>query len=154
MQLYFPEDWAAMLAGLQAWVASELPSPWRAVFGETDAPAPAKPYVWIEPLAGPTQDGDGDESIGLNLYGLAVKVSTVAALTAYTITVNGLDAIYISDASPTANEIRDGLIAAVVALAQPVAVSTVPTLDGFLRVERTGSVNKIPAISEIGRAHV
>lgn len=53
----------------------------------------------------------------------SVSVVTVANLTLYRVTINGVNFDYTSDASATATEIRDGLIAAVNGGAEPVTAA-------------------------------
>jgi hypothetical protein len=54
-----------------------------------------------------------------------VTVSTVANLTLYSVTINGVNFPFTSDASATATEIRDGLIAAVNGGSEPVTAAAV-----------------------------
>lgn len=131
--LFVPEDWPAMIAGLHSWIAGELPTPWIAVWGEQNAPAPPKPYAWITFPVPPVHDGQGDRSPALRLPGTGVLVATVIDSTIYTITINGTPITYPSGAGATADSIRDGLTNAINISGEPVTASAV--LPGVLNIE-------------------
>lgn len=141
---YHPEDWGSMLQAVRDWVAAEVPSlstdpAWLAVFG-SEVPAasqPPKPFATINVLAPPIQDGYGDSSPFL-FKGCAVQVENVIDGTLYTIVYNDTDADFTSGVDATLQEIVDGLIASVNAVAgstvatqvlNAVHISGSPTID-------------------------
>lgn len=120
---FHPEDWAVMWQAVRDWAAANVPNTsadpsWSAVFGKRvpTAPQPPKPFVAVNILVGPIQDGQGDRSPAL-FPGLAVTVKNVLDATLYRIVYNAANADYASDADATEQEIIDGLISAVNTLA-------------------------------------
>lgn len=112
-----------MKAAVQAWARDEVSIP--VVWGEQDAPSPAKPFVKLQLTTAPVQEGQAEHRILL-----AILVETIAAETIYTATINGDDAMYESSLDPSANAIRDGLAAAITALDGD--VKGVAVLDGVI----------------------
>lgn len=123
---FHPEDWGEMLQAVRDWMAANVPTGWTAVFGKfvPGAPQPDKPFAVLNVLVPPVQDGQGDGAYAL-LKGCAVGVKTVANATTYTILYDSAPATYLSDADATLDEILDGLVAAVNALAGSTVASKV-----------------------------
>lgn len=81
---------------------------------QADQPAPRSkgPYLSVKIIAGPSRDGwDHKGAPPGNLY--LVTVATVLNGTLYTVTIDGTDFTFMSDADATALEIAAGLVAAV-----------------------------------------
>ena len=116
---FHPEDWAEMIQAVRDWAAANVPSlttdpAWTVVFGKRvpNAPQPPKPFVAVNVLVGPIQDGQGDAASEL-FPGFSVVVTSVLDAQLYTIVYAGSDAEFTSDADATEQEVLDGLIASV-----------------------------------------
>lgn len=107
LEIYFPEQWAAMKQSIYDWLRTELgvamPIMWAK---QQAAPSPARPYAAVSVLVPPIQEGQAD-----HFRALAIAVSTVLASTDYTVTIDGVAYVFNSGLTPTATTIRDGLIA-------------------------------------------
>ena len=119
---FFPEDWAAMFAGVHEWTRDNIPPDWVSVWGRQNAPAPGKPYVFITMLVPPVYEGQGDGAAGL-FKGTGVIIRNVLNLTEYVVTINGVPLSFTSSAAATRIEIRDGLVAAINAGGEPVTAA-------------------------------
>jgi hypothetical protein len=128
---FHPEDWAEMLQAVRDWAAANVPQAstdpsWYVAFGKRvpSAPQPPKPFVAINILVGPIQDGQGDSAAAL-FSGVAVVVKNVINSQLYRVVYDGMNADFTSDASATRQEILTGLIASVNAVAGSAVASQV-----------------------------
>lgn len=117
--MFFPENLATMMGAIYDWIESQALGA-AVVWAKQDSPAPPKPYVTINLLVPPVPEGQAEHR---KLF--AIVVDAVLPLTLYTVTINGVDFSHTSDASPTASEIRNGLILAINAGTEPVTAGAV-----------------------------
>jgi hypothetical protein len=152
---YMPEDWAEMIQGIQTWASDNVPSGWSAVFAKqvvsgSGAPQPAKPFVFVQVLVPPVAQGQGDAGEAL-FVGTAITVKTVLDATTYTVTINGNDADFVSDADATEEEIIDGLLAEIIGLGEPVTATKVVVPAGSIafaiNLVKTGATDPTLAVS-------
>lgn len=126
--MYYPENLDVMMAGVHAFVASQTTA--RVVWGEQDAPVPAKPFVRIEMLVPPVADRQGEAK-----RRGAIVVDSAAASTAYSVTIDGDLVVVTSSSNPTLNSIRDQLVAAINAAAAGLRATALDT--GLIALEVT-----------------
>lgn len=131
MPNFAPEDWDAMLQGIFDWARGEIPTAVPVVWKQQNAPSPPKPFVALHLLVPPVPDG---HAYPYN-EGCGVMVKTVLNSTLYTVTINGTDFTFTSDADATAAEIVAGLIADINGGAEPVTASPVVGSDDTLDIE-------------------
>lgn len=123
MTLFHPEDWGAMLKAVADWAQANVPTfsdvtsgapEWFVAYGKhvPTAEQPPKPFVVVNILTPPIQDGRGDQSPEL-FKGCAVQVENVLNSTLYRIVYNGTDADFTSDVDAELQEILTGLIGSV-----------------------------------------
>lgn len=113
---YYPKNIAEMELAIYNWVVAELSI--EAAWGHQSSPALQKPFIQLNFITHPVRDGMAQRWAS----GTCVFVDTLVPSHTYTLTVDGLSASYTSDSSPTLQEVRNGLIDAVTALAQGYAL--------------------------------
>lgn len=120
---FHPEDWQEMLQAVRDWAQANVPNRptdpvWYVAFGKRvpTAPQPPKPFVAVNVLVGPIQDGRGDAAPAL-FKGVAVEVLLAIDSTAYTVMYNGSPAVFVSGVGATIQSIVTGIIGAVNTLA-------------------------------------
>lgn len=116
---FHPEDWGEMMQAVRDWAAANVPNrstdpSWYVAMGKRvpTAPQPQKPFVFVQVLVPPIQDGQGDSSPEL-FPGLAVQIENVIDSTTYTILYNSTPATYTAGVNAELQQIVDGLISAV-----------------------------------------
>lgn len=113
MALFWPADSAAMLQGLYDWArfgAAGARVVWakQGAPGRSSPPAPPLPFVVIDLLVPPVEEGQLERV----LEGAAIRVLVVQASTLYSVLVEGLPYVFTSSATPTLAEVVAGLSAA------------------------------------------
>lgn len=119
-----PINWTAIENAIQDWFsgATGLTTIWR----DQSAPQPDYPFATLLTIAGPTQIHGQDEQRETTdaTRALDVKITPIAqANTKYTVTINGNDYDFTSDATPTVVEITAGLKTAIDGGSEPVTVT-------------------------------
>lgn len=122
-----PSDWVEMKQGVFDFVRGNVDLSVPVIWGKQNVPSPTFPFVSLNILTPPIPEGLA-ESIALD--GFAVIVSTVTPSTLYSILVDATTISYTSSATPTAQEIRDGLLADIV-LQLPNTIATAVGLDAI-----------------------
>ncbi len=146
---YAPEDWGEMWQALQTWAKENTPTGWLTVFGKqvvagSGAPQPPKPFVFLQVLVPPVAQGQGDASAALSV-GTAITVDTIVDATLYRATINGADADYTTGVGETLEQVIDGLLAAIIGLAEPVTATKIAVPHGAVRFV----INLVPTTSDV-----
>jgi hypothetical protein len=131
---YYPEDWEDLKQAVFDFARGRVTDDAIAVvWSKQDAPSPPPPFVRLDIVTAPVNDGMAEHR-----NELAIQVTAAIALATYTVTINDVDFTFIADASPTLVEIRDGLIASINAGGEPVTASAIVS-DALVLVRDAGA---------------
>lgn len=125
VQRFYPADWDAMRAAILDWTIGSVGSAATVVWGEQNAPRPAKPYVVLRLLSSPISIGQAVES-----NQRAIRVEAAQESTAYEVTIGSTTYVHVTPGSgATLTSIRDGLIEAINGVHPgPASAATIDTI--------------------------
>lgn len=126
MVLSAPIDWTAKMAALYSWATNALGTGVYVQWADQDVVRPDFPFVTLDITSGPTKEGGVDEiseSTDLTRARDAKIVPLAQNGTTYTVSINGNNAVFVSDADATIAEITSGLKTAIDSLSENVVTT-------------------------------
>lgn len=140
---WYPEHWADLKQAVFDFARGRVTDDAIAVvWSKQDAPSPSKPFVRLDVVTAPVNDGMTEHR-----NELAIQVTDAVALAVYTVTINGSGFDFTAGAEPTLVEIRDGLISAVNAGAEPVTAIAIVS-DALVLVLDVGATAPALEVSD------
>lgn len=128
-QRFHPEHWSELEQAVFSWVRSQVPAEVSVIWAKPDAPSPVKPFVRIDMIVPPVDEGRADRR-----HDVAIEVSTLSPGAVYSVIIEGVVHLYTAQPADTYVDIRNGLVTRINADSDAVTASDFSAIVGLERI--------------------